>query len=474
MQHSPTPYGFTIVELLVSISLLGIFIAIASGGFAGILGTISSTRGIATEQEAILYDNFALDSTFRGVSAIYPIETGSGGDVSTGYIYSLDPATNPLPYGYVNFSGSSASGYTLGIKKFIPYNAIVDTGTGRIYSAPGDDDIRDLETNASILSATGVLDHPTGLYLTGGEIYVSDTGNGCVRKLSNLTACFAGRAGETGFDASHLASPMGITGTGSDIYVSDTYNNTIRHFTVDSGVLDTVFGDGTRGSRIGSGVTGTGIELSSPTGVAVYGDLLLVADTGNRRVVALNLTTHTGSVLIGNGSSGALFVGDIPGASNGITSVPLDTPTGLVVSGTNLYISEGHAGLIKRVDLTTSTVSDVAGSLGNLAYFGSFEETPSPTSYVVSGGTNTLVDSGTFAPYDGRESLRLVTDGSSSGATFTYTIAPASGITLAPDQYLDVTIHASAPSGPYAVQYGPTLGGVFLDGDTISGTITSS
>ena len=110
-----------------------------------------------------------------------------------------------------------------------------------------------------------------------GNIYVSDTGNNCIRKMIfNGTAwvvtTIAGRtqgyADGTGVNASFYR-PMGLAvAQDGTIYVADQGNLRIRKVTP-TGVVTTLAGSGVYGSANG---LGTNAEFYNPSGVALFSD----------------------------------------------------------------------------------------------------------------------------------------------------------------------------------------------------------
>ena len=116
-----------------------------------------------------------------------------------------------------------------------------------------------------------------------------------------------------------------------NLYIADTDNNRIRK--VSNGVITTVAGNGTQGFS-GDNGPATSAQLNGPDGVAVdSAGNLYIADTDNNRIRKVSNGVIT--TVAGNGTSG--FSGD-----NGpATSAQLDDPYGVAVdSAGNLYIAD--------------------------------------------------------------------------------------------------------------------------------------
>ena len=122
---------------------------------------------------------------------------------------------------------------------------------------------------------------------------------------------------------------------------------------VTDGTIRLVAGSGGAGSS-GDGAQAVNAELVSPRGLAFDADgSLLIADEGGRRIRRVDLTTGTISTLIGGGT----FTGE------GISAlqIMLDAPRDVVVgAGGNVFVADGHR--VRRLDRATGLVSTVAGT----------------------------------------------------------------------------------------------------------------
>ena len=204
---------------------------------------------------------------------------------------------------------------------------------------------------------------PTGVAVDGsGNVYVADQGNHTIRKITpaGAVSTLAGSPGQsgttnaTGADARFLA-PFGVAVDGSgNVYVGDTGNHTIRKITP-AGAVSTLAGfPGEGGSANG---TGAGARFSSPQGVAVYGSgNVYVADTGNHTI---RMVTPTGDVTTLAGSAGQMGSAEGSGADARFSG-----PFAVTVDGSgNVYVGDTGNNTI-RVITPAGVVSTLAGSAG--------------------------------------------------------------------------------------------------------------
>lgn len=143
-------------------------------------------------------------------------------------------------------------------------------------------------------NSTGTLaqfNYPQGLAVgADGTLYIADTNNHRIRKMSpsgavtTLAGSTAGNVDGTGA-AGRFNKPSAVAvAQDGTVYVSDTDNHAIRKITP-GGAVTTIAGGGGTGYANGSGVDA---RFSSPRGIALGSDgRLYVADTGNHRIRVL-------------------------------------------------------------------------------------------------------------------------------------------------------------------------------------------
>lgn len=205
--------------------------------------------------------------------------------------------------------------------------------------------------------------YPAGIAVDGsGLVYVADTENHTIRKITAAgdVTTFVGYPGAAGYvNASGFAArfnnPHGLALDGSgNLYVSDTGNHSIRKVTP-AGAVTTLAGTGSFGS---TNDTGTAASFTTPLGIAYdsFSNALYVADSGNRVVRRITLpgavvTTFAGTM-------------GVPGHGDGIPGF-LFTPSGITADGTgNLYVSDSTDHSIRSI-----TSGGSLGSAAGFAFY---------------------------------------------------------------------------------------------------------
>ncbi|WP_010299748.1 hypothetical protein [Candidatus Odyssella thessalonicensis] len=214
---------------------------------------------------------------------------------------------------------------------------------------------------------------------SSGTLYVADNGNYRIRKItsSGTTSLLAG-SGTTGYAEGTGASAQfntfqwGIAADNSgNVYVSDTTNNRVRKIT--SGGTTSLLAGSTSGYQEG---TGAGARLSSPRGLAVNSaGTVYVATATSERIRAIT-SGGTTSLLAGSGATGY-----VEGTGS---AAQFSTPTSVAVdsSGT-VYVIDANNYRIRKIT-SGGTTSLFAGSTqgyaegtGSAARFNFFNLIPS-------------------------------------------------------------------------------------------------
>ena len=219
-------------------------------------------------------------------------------------------------------------------------------------------------------AAAAELRWPQGVAVdTTGNLYIADTMNNVVRKVSaggiittlagNGTAAYSGDGGPA--TAASLNYPLALAvDAAGDVFISDRNNFAIRR--IAGGAITTVAGNGKPGySGDGGPATSATLYYASSIATDSAGNLF-IADSANLRIrrVAPDGTITT---VAGNGLSGR------PGDGGPATNAVLGVPDGVAVdSAGNFYIAEEDHMRIRKVT-PDGTIITVAGN-GTVGYSG--------------------------------------------------------------------------------------------------------
>ncbi len=192
---------------------------------------------------------------------------------------------------------------------------------------------------------------------SAGNVYVADTGNNAIRKISpaGVVSTLAGNSAPGFADgtggAARFNGPTGLTVDGAgNVFVADTANFSIRKITP-SGVVSTVMGGGPGSSAFVDGDAVTG-RLAAPTSVVLdsAGNVVVLDGNAVRKISAAGvLSTLAGGTTAGyaNGSGAA---------------ARFNAPVGLVADGGgNVLVADGGTNRAIRQVSSTGVVTTLAG-----------------------------------------------------------------------------------------------------------------
>ena len=212
------------------------------------------------------------------------------------------------------------------------------------------------------------VNNPSSVALDGaGNIFFTDSGNNAVRRIdanTGIITTFAGTLGQHGFSGdggpSNLATlntPNGIAfDAAGNLYIADTGNNLIRKVTAATGFISTFAGNNSQGFS-GDGGAAAGASLNAPWSVTpAPSGMIYIADQGNNRIRSVD-TAGIIRTIVGTGAAG--YSGDGGAASAAQLNVPANVAIDV---GSNLYISDSGNNVIRKVNPTTQVINTVAGN----------------------------------------------------------------------------------------------------------------
>jgi uncharacterized protein (TIGR03437 family) len=233
-------------------------------------------------------------------------------------------------------------------------------GRGDIQTVAGDAYLHAVGDGASALN--GMLLLPSAVALdSNGNLYIADTGTQRVRLVSPgaILETFAG-TGAAGFDrdlvpASQAAlnSPMGVAAAAGTVWIADTYNHRIRK--VSGGAISTFAGTGVSGTGA-EGLPPLQTQLRGPHSVCLdMGGTLYIVDTSNHRVLRV-AASGTVTTAAGNGAPGDA------GDGGQARLAQLNQPSACAVDSLgNLFIADTFSHRIRRVN-PAGVITTVAGT----------------------------------------------------------------------------------------------------------------
>lgn len=330
---------------------------------AGVVTTLVPPNGPLIDPTGVTVDGsgtlYVTDTSNHAIRKITPI-----GAVST--IAGL--LGNP---GIADGSGSTA--------RFRFPTGITSDGGGALYVTDQNHTVRRVTTTGAVTTIAGAA-APSGssdgtgdaarffaprgaAYDAAGNLYVADTGNNVIRKVSpdGTTSRLAGSAGASGSDdgtetAARFNGPRAVAVDGSgNVWVADTDNHVIRRITP-AGVVTTLAGSALL--RGATDATGAEARFDAPSAIAIGRDgAAYVADRNNhriRRVTAAGVVTTV--------------AGSVEGSADGTgPAAQLSKPAGIGVDGAgNLWVADTGNLTIRRVTPAgaVSTIAGLAGEAG--------------------------------------------------------------------------------------------------------------
>ncbi len=300
--------------------------------------------------------------------------------------------------GASGFSGDGGQGQDA--RLWIPTDVAVD-GAGNVYIADMmNNRIRKVATDGQISTFAGNgqgnysgdngLATQAGVYQPAGvavgrdgNVYIADSGNNRIRKVSppgcSASTCVittvagtaaAGAGGDDGpATSAPLHTPTDVVFDGfGNMYICDYVNSRVRRV-ASNGIITTVAGGGQYGpgGTIGDGGPGTLAVLNNPVQIATDSSgNVYIADNVGKRIRMLQANTFIISTVAGTGGSGT------SGDGGAATSATIYAPAGVAATtagtfwfsqSTNVSISSSNR--VRKVTAFATIQSVIGGGLGD-------------------------------------------------------------------------------------------------------------
>lgn len=225
---------------------------------------------------------------------------------------------------------------------------------------------------------------PNGITTDGTNLYVADSNDKTIKKIVISTAevtTIAGTSGVSGTTsgigaAARFGWPSGITTDGTNLYIAD--NSSVRKMViatkevttlVSGGSVPSTYGittDGTnlyvacRGLGVVKVVIATGVATTIPGttgftfvhGITTDGTNIYFTEDVNYTLQKIAISSGAVSTLAGSGVNSRV---------DGVgTAASFAFPAGITTDGTYLYVGEEGSGYIRKVEISTGTVTSIA------------------------------------------------------------------------------------------------------------------
>eukprot|EP01006_Ploeotia_vitrea_P012772 TRINITY_DN33735_c0_g1_i1.p1 TRINITY_DN33735_c0_g1~~TRINITY_DN33735_c0_g1_i1.p1 ORF type:complete len:535 (-),score=38.40 TRINITY_DN33735_c0_g1_i1:128-1732(-) len=213
------------------------------------------------------------------------------------------------------------------------------------------------------------INQPFGICFHNGRLFVAEScrvravyiQNGIIGTVAGGSR--PGSDGDGGLAvAARLTTPNRVAAADDKLYITDFRANCVRVVDLQSGIINTLSGTGTEGYK-GDGGMAVEAQLFGPSGIAVNGGKVYIADNSNHCVRVVDLSTGIINTLVGNGRFG--YSGD----GGPIAAAQLNSPNDLLIHHSKLYISDYGNHCVRVVDLLSGTISTIAGC-GRQGYYG--------------------------------------------------------------------------------------------------------
>lgn len=196
------------------------------------------------------------------------------------------------------------------------------------------------------------LNSPWDIFIVNNTGYIAMAGPHQIWTIDlkmNRVEPFAGSGHEARRDgdlsSAAFAQPSGVTGNADRLFIADSEISSIRQIDLRSEKVETLVGGDLFqfGDRDGAG---DGARLQHPLGVVYHDGKVFVADTYNHKIKIVDPETRESKTYLGSGK---------PGKADG-AAAEFYEPSGLAILGNELFIADTNNHLIRVANLQTSEV----------------------------------------------------------------------------------------------------------------------
>lgn len=360
----------------VSLALDATYVYVAGASCPG-----SCPAPVRVERRTGAADPFLGGSWVYG--PVYGMAIGPGGSLllsMSGAVYAVDPGYGLMVAvgrsGTYGFADGASAAVRFGGGFGLSANYVADTHNNAVRAltwesaSPPRASVYTSFGNGSAGYAAGSprpadvrFSSPSGVTDSG---IVTDDGNDCLRGDSPWWFAVAGRPrimnGRDGTWEGTIGLPLAVAADSAYVYFVDGAGPTIRRAEVASGAITTIAGNFLSWGAVDG--RGGDARFRFPSGVGsvlpglvVAGSDLWVTDTGNQTIRHMDLATLEVTTVAG--------LAGVSGAADDVGSAArFNAPAGMVMAGGYLYVADNESCTLRRVDPISYDVTTVAGAVG--------------------------------------------------------------------------------------------------------------
>jgi DNA-binding beta-propeller fold protein YncE len=164
-----------------------------------------------------------------------------------------------------------------------------------------------------------------------------------------------------GFAEAVFYRPQGLAVDGDLLYIADTENHKIRVADLAAGRVTTLAGTGRQAGWGAAGGAAREVSLNSPWDLVIRGRLLFVAMAGSHQIWIVDRDRGLALVYAGSGREARV--------DGGVDEAAFAQPSGLALDGDRLFVADSESNIVRAIDLPpVNQVTTLAG--GDLFEFG--------------------------------------------------------------------------------------------------------
>jgi thiol-disulfide isomerase/thioredoxin len=209
---------------------------------------------------------------------------------------------------------------------------------------------------------SSVLSYPSKLAFSpdGRMLAISDSNHNRVLVVDPDSGRVIGKIGggphdlrDGSFEEARFFRSQGLAWVGDKIYVADTANHALREIDIAAKTVRTLAGDGRQGHYVSGAQDGKATQLSSPWDLAYLDGFLFIAMAGLHQVWAYHVGSGRVGLFAGSGSENIV--------DGSLAEAQFAQPSGLSVYGNYLLVADSEVSAVRLVDLQKKTVQTVVG-----------------------------------------------------------------------------------------------------------------